>query len=312
MSPKPHFILHGGFHKTASTHIQSTLNRNKKKLQRHGITYVHHRDTRKKLTVPCQFHVYQQLGLNFEIKYSEEELKEISEKYFEEVLSGAGARIIISDENMAGHCGHCVKRGLLYRWRNRLLRTFAQQFPFPVAEVHLAVRNYADFFSAAYVEFLRSSTSQNFLDVSEMKIRVLEHMPSWYKLILTVGENFPEARINVWKYEDYRALEKQVFANLCGPDFDLELLEPPADKNRRPTASGRAVEEVLKLIYRHGADYALSRRVEIQEQFPKSAENGVFDPWTPSERAHLTRMYERDIDDIRANPDITLIEPGQV
>ena len=53
---------------------------------------------------------------------------------------------------------------------------------------------------------------------------------------------------------------------------------------------------------------SLEQRVALQEKYPRGAEYGSYDPWTPNERAHLTRMYDRDIDDIRANPDITLVE----
>ena len=58
---------------------------------------------------------------------------------------------------------------MLYRWRRKLIEVFAAQFPYAVSEVHLGVRNYADFFASAYVEYLRSVTGQWFVDERMMR-----------------------------------------------------------------------------------------------------------------------------------------------
>ena len=312
MSQRPYIVLHGGFHKTATSHVQSMLARNSKMLERAGVHYVHHRDTRKRLTVPVQCNVYNSVGMDWDPKISDEELREMTGAFLSELLSAKPGRLILSDENMAGHCGHCVKRGVLYRWRRKLIEVFAGQFPDGIDEVHLGLRNYADFFASAYVEYLRSVTGQWFVDERIMRRQVMENMPSWHNILKSVVTFFPGARVHVWKYEDFRQLDREILANLCGPDVDVSAMKEPKDRNKRPTASGRAVYELLQLIHKEGADYALDQRVALQEQYPRGKEYGGYDPWTPAERAHLTRMYERDINDIRANPDITLIEPGQV
>ncbi|MEO1140185.1 MAG: hypothetical protein AAFW87_12085 [Pseudomonadota bacterium] len=308
MSAPPYIVLHGGFHKTATSHIQSMLARNSKQLERAGIKYVHHRDTRKRLTVPVQCNIYNKLGMDWDPKISDAELKEITTGFFDELVADAPKRIILSDENMAGHCGHCVKRGVLYRWRRRLIEAFAKQFPNGVNEVHLGLRNYADFFASAYVEYLRSVTGQWFVDERMMRRQVMENMPSWHNILKSVVTLFPGAKVFVWRYEDFRAMDRVVLGNLCGPDVDASKMHEPKDRNKRPTASGRAVAELLQLIHKDGADAALEQRVALQEQFPRGPEFGSYDPWLPNERAHLTRMYDRDIADIRANPDITLVE----
>lgn len=308
MSGRPYIVLHGGFHKTATSHIQSMLARNSKQLERKDVMYVHHRDMRKRLTVPVQCNVYNKLGMDWDPKISDEELKEMTGVFFDELIEGNPKRIILSDENMAGHCGHCVKRGVLYRWRRKLIEVFAEQFPNGVNEVHLGLRNYADFFASAYVEYLRSVTGQWFVDEPKMRRQVMENMPSWHNILKSVVTLFPGAKVFVWRYEDFRQIDRSILANLCGPEIDVEKLSEPKDRNKRPTASGRAVAELLQLIHKDGADAALEQRVALQEQYPRGPEFGSYDPWTPNERAHLTRVYDRDISDIRANPDITLVE----
>lgn len=308
MTDRPYLVLHGGFHKTATSHIQSMLARNAKMLERAGVHYVHHRDTRKRMTVPVQCNVYNKLGMDWDPKISDAELHEMTGTFLAELEATGAQRIILSDENMAGHCGHCVKRGVLYRWRRKLIEGFAQQFPRGVDEVHLGVRNYADFFASAYVEYLRSVTGQWFVDERMMRRQVIENMPSWHNILKSVVTLFPGAKVYVWRYEDFRRIDMQILANLCGPEIDVSKLKAPKDKNKRPTASGRAVTELLQLIHKDGADFALSQRVALQEQFPRGPDFGSYDPWLPNERSHLTRTYERDMDEICANPDIIVVQ----
>ena len=306
----PEVVLHGGFHKTATSHIQSVLNRNSKLLMRNDVFYVHHRETRKRLTVPGQLKAYENIGLRFRTQYSQDELNALTEKYFEDILSGGCRRIIISDENMAGHCGQCVKGGMLYGRRKAILTVLAGQFSLPVKEIHLSVRNYADFFAAAYVEFLRSVRGNNFIDVDNMKVSVLARMPSWNNLLSAVARRFEGSKIYVWKYEDFRQLEPVVMSNLCGAGFNVSLLKQPRNANRRPTASARAVGNILDLIQRHGLDEAMKKRVEIQKAYPKSAGYPAFDPWTQEERAHLDQTYLDDIRKILEHPDLNVLKPG--
>src|SRR6056297_554635 len=102
MTRKPHIVLHGGFHKTATSHVQSMLARNSKMLEREGIRYVHHRDTRKRLTVPVQCNVYNALGMDWDPKISDEELREMTGAFLAELCAESPKRLILSDENMAG------------------------------------------------------------------------------------------------------------------------------------------------------------------------------------------------------------------
>ena len=43
----PRVIVHGGVHKTATSYVQSILQRNANWLRKRGVRYNHHRDTRK-------------------------------------------------------------------------------------------------------------------------------------------------------------------------------------------------------------------------------------------------------------------------
>lgn len=311
MSKRPYIVLHGGFHKTATSHIQSMLARNSKMLERAGVQYVHHRKTRKRLTIPVMCNAFEKIGIGWDPKIPDDELAQMTGEFFDEIMQDGPKRIILSDENLAGHCGHCVRRGGLYRWRHKLMEVFSAQLPGGADEIHFGLRNYADFFASAYVEYLRSVRGQWFVDERQMRLAVTSKMPNWNAVLQTAMELFPGARVYAWRYEDFRKLDLEVLANLCGPDVNVSKMKEPKDTNKRPTASGRAVRELLQLIHKDGADEALARRVEIQELYPRGPDYGGYDPWTAEERAHLTRIYERDVNMIESDTNITFLRPRQ-
>ncbi|QYX56862.1 hypothetical protein K1T73_00110 [Roseovarius sp. SCSIO 43702] len=305
----PYVVVHGGVHKTATSFIQGRLKRNAGRLKKSGVHYVHHRDVRKEYTVPVQLNCYEKLGLDFDPKITDEELAVLTAEFFGKIDAGPGERVILSDENMAGHSGHCVRRGLIYRWRNKLVTGFAENIPFPVREVHLAIRNYADFFASTYVEFLRSASGERVFPEAQMKRQVLSKVPSWTPFIDVVREAFPDAHLTLWRHEDFGDLSSTIIGNLCGPGIDVDDLAVPKRSRSRPSASHRAVQEILMAIERSGGDAALAQRVEIQERYPRGPEYPGYDPWEPSERAHLTRMYDADCAEIRTRPGVTILSP---
>ena len=307
--PPPYVVLHGGVHKTATSHIQSILQRNAGRLRKSGVRYVHHRTTRKDYTVPIQLNGYHRLGLGYRTVVTDEDAARIAADYFGAIGAGPGERILISDENLPGHSGHCVKSGMLYMRRKTLIPTFARHIPHEVREVHLAVRHYADFFASAFVEFLRSASGEQVTSEARMKKAVLSRLPSWGGLVEVIAGAFPDAALTIWRLEDFGALEDRVIAGLIGPGVDVARLDAPKRKRGRPSASHRAVTELLAQIERHGAEEALSRRVEIQERWPRGPDEPGYDPWTAAERAHLGRMYERDCAELAARERVAFLRP---
>ncbi|MEI4195851.1 hypothetical protein [Roseovarius sp. E0-M6] len=306
----PYVVVHGGVHKTATSFIQGRLQRNAGRLRKSGVHYLNHRQVRKEYTFPSQLNGYEKIGLNYKTKVPDADLDTRARAFFGDIGAGPGERIILSDENMPGHSGHCVRSGKLYQRRNTLIPIFAEFIPYPVTEVHLALRNYADFFASTYVEFLRSATGRNVFPEAQMKRRVLSKVPSWARFIDLVQKSFPDAELILWRHEDFRDLSQRILANLCGPDIDVADLAVPQRNRGRPSASHRAVQEILIEIERSGGETALAKRVEIQEAFPRGPEFPGYDPWEPSERAHLSRVYDQDIETIRKKTGVQFLEPS--
>ena len=307
--PDPYVVVHGGVHKTATSYVQSILQRNAGRMAKSGVHYIHHRDTRKEFTYPCQLNGYEKLGKNYRTKFPDDKLRKQTRKFFKKVAAKPGDRIILSDENMPGHCGQCVNAGVLYQRRDVLIPIFAREIPYPVREVHLALRNYADFFASAYVEFLRSASGDNLITEAQMKLKLLSNLPSWSGLLEVVRDAFPDAELILWRHEDFGALSQRIIQNLCGPDIDTGKLVEPKRSRGRPSASHRAVQELLIEISRVGGDAGLEKRVEIQERYPRGKEYPGYDPWAEHERDHLMRTYARDMEEIAKMSGVTILEP---
>lgn len=307
-------ILHGGFHKTATTHVQGILKRNENYLARQGVRYAHHRLTRKEFTVPVQLNGYLHLGIPRRRKIDDAGLRAMTTAFFKKLSKGGPDRVILSDENFAGHCGQCVRGGALYTFRHEFMGTFAREIPFVVSEIHLAIRHHADFFAAAYVEFLRSlkanAQASRFVSETDMKRDVLENRPSWADVLADVRDALPSAKIVVWRYEDYRALSDQILTNLCGPKVDISRLKTPKSNNQRPTASGEAVARMLAAHDAGGLAQLVDQRVALQEAHPRGRDWGRYDPWDAAERADLGETYDQDWARICASGEYEILQPA--
>lgn len=303
-------VLHGGFHKTATSYLQSLLQRNRGYLARNDVMYLHHRDVRKNFTVPCQLNAYEKIGVDRKTKIPDAELRQMTHDFFEPVRSTNPSTLIISDENMAGHCGHCVQRGMLYHFRRAFMRSFSNELPFDVSEIYLSVRHYGDFFAAAYGEYLRSATTFRFVEEEDMKQRLLDRMPSWHLTLTAVAEAFPEAEIKVWRYEDFRDVSNKVLQSMCGGTIDVNHFKHPQSKTVRPSPSHKAMSKFIDLYKTESPEEALLQRQTLETEFPKSDQNPGYHPWSPEEYAKLSLAYKTHWAKIRQNPRFTIIDPS--
>lgn len=303
-------VLHGGFHKTATSYLQSMLQRNRGYLARNDVMYLHHRSVRKAFTVPCQLNAYEKIGINRKTRISDDELRALTTDFFQPVRSENPGRLIISDENLAGHCGQCVQRGMLYHFRRAFMTAFAGELPFEVSEIYLSVRNYGDFFAAAYAEYLRSATTHRFVEEEAMKQRLLDRMPSWHLTLTAVAAAFPETEIKVWRYEDFRDLSSTVLQSMCGNTVDIAHFKHPKATNVRPSPSHKAMSKFINLYKSSSPKEALLKRQDFEAKFPKNDTNLGYNPWTDAEYAKLWDAYEEHWTKICNNPRFTVITPS--
>ncbi|MEL7282632.1 MAG: glycosyltransferase family 2 protein [Pseudomonadota bacterium] len=314
-SGKTRAVLHGGFHKTATTFLQRLLEDNDAWLGSQSVYVVPHLKLRKHITFPSQLDAYRKLKIWRRTRFSEDELQEFQDAFFKDPLKARPARMILSDENLPGLPAHCVTTGKLYQHRRAFFEAFARRMPLPITDAFFAVRNYADFFASSYVEYLRAATptTSGFMDTPEMMRRnVFGSLPNWSRVFDDFEAAFPGVRIHVWRFEDFRALTPQILQAFCGEGVDVSKFKPPKERNARPSASARAVGELVLTSELEGAGAMAERAKSVQDMYPQGDDYERYDPWTAQERAHLTALYDRDWQALCADERfVTLVPEGQ-
>ncbi|KZY43541.1 hypothetical protein A3731_34280 [Roseovarius sp. HI0049] len=104
-------------------------------------------------------------------------------------------------------------------------------------------------------------------------------------------------------------MREEVLGLFCGDGVDVRRLKETKDAKPRPTASRRAVEELVLISELEGAGAMAERAKEVQERYPLNEANGKFDPWSAAERAHLNGLYERDWAALRGDARLKVLEP---
>lgn len=292
----PQTVLHVGFHKAASHQIQHALRHAGATLEQQGIQYVHLRDLRRMLVAGRKTSQAATAG-----------------KFFAGLRRRRPKRLILSDENLLGPIGHCVRTGQLFQQQSPLLTLTAQEIPFDIKEIYLAVQSYGDFFTAAYIEYLKGLKSKNtkFVTARTMCHRVFDQLYGWPDVIDTLTTHFPNARLYVWQHKDFRTkpdLSQQVFSALIGEDAKTAGLELRPHFGRRGPFSARAVTTLETLAITQGIGAVVAARKEIRAIYPVSDAQPRFDPFLAWEGKHLDRLYETDLAQIRKRGAVTLIE----
>jgi hypothetical protein len=301
--PDPYTVIHGGFHKTGATFLQKMLGQNQAVLSKHGIYTADHRDMRKHFTAPCQQH----RGSETSKPQNQKRLRKRTQRFFEPIVAAAPDRLIMTDQNLAGGSHHCVRTGELYRHCDAYMNVVASEIPFNVDEIHLGLRNYADYFAATYVDYISAlrPNSSNFVSPRAMCDLVFKRLSGWDDVVSSFCANVPSAKITLWRFEDFAAqptMQAQVIQNLLGGKFDIAKLK--TDKAPLPVleTSARAMTEVQLVIESDGLQAGAKQLRALQKAYPCTTQSDAFDPWEHWERAHLTRLYDQDMDKLRGMP----------
>ena len=290
------FRLHLGFHKTASTHIQRLLDFNQQTLRRTGTCVIPHKKLRNKYTRYTEIYANQQIGMDFGEPMTEEGFNAVVADFWNSIPHQKFDRLILSEENAAGHVGQCVFPGLLYRFPKHYLQQFRDNLPFQPTEIDVVIRQYDTFFTSCYLEYLSSVWPQRYITADEMMAKVMVNVPSWLDILELINGQFAPALINVWVYEDMRTVMPILMGELTG--VDVKDLKTPNDTEKVRASPNKEVFEAFeKIVSAQGVAAALGQWKDLKETI--GAKKGTsFDPWRAQDKAHLSMLYAQDLDRI--------------
>lgn len=270
--------LHIGAHKTATTHLQATLIRHRAQLAEAGVQF-ERPDTIRALIGPGR-RASAAMG-PFPSLRRAAAVRRLAQ------LDNGSKRILISDENSLGLCAEIFSRELLYPTARRRLQVWRRLCDHRRVIVYLSLRNYAHFFSAAYVQMIRKAP---YFELDEITLASLIKMPRrWTDVVQDVRRALPNARVKCWAFEDYDALSSQLILDLTGQTL------APVQRRPMATPSAGAIQAYHRTPKR--------RRLTLQqfaEEHPIDADTPKFSLWTEDQTEALTELYERDLSVLRA------------
>lgn len=138
----------------------------------------------------------------------------------------------------------------------------------------------------------------------------MERMPSWHMALSSVAQAFPNAKIYVWRYEDFRNVSEYVLQSMCGDAIDIGHFKKPKSGNVRPSPSHQAISEFVQLYKATSPEDALNARPGLEEKYPKGDKYPSYSPWSDDQYAALWAAYEEHWQKIRENPRFNVIAPS--
>lgn len=300
------FRVHVGVHKTASTHLQRTLEAQTEHLRQQGI------DVLTPDQISAHIAAYRpgrldRLSLRLRGSLPGGVRRREAARFaaaLRPLWTGA-PEALLSAEHFVGKPSAALLDPM-YRFLHRLEIAHEMVGDRPL-EVYVAIRSLDGFLPSAYAEALRWPFEQR-QRFETLAARARANPPSWLGVIDRLRRAAPRARLRVWTYDDYRRDARALCSALVGRDLaPMEELPRPAET---ATPSAEAVRQVEAMgLPETSARIPIVAR--IFKENPATADCLPFNPLSPEDRARLRARFEADLAELdRRHPGMRLRLPG--
>lgn len=277
------FHLHVGAHKTASTHLQATLQKNRAVLAEAGIAW--HRPDDVRALVKTDQGASARMGALPSLRRFRA-MQRLAQ------LDANADRIVASDENSFGRCAEIFRSRALYPTAYDRMRLWRKLSSHRSATVYLAIRDYSRFFSGAYIQAIRNAA---FFEPSKAdRTALVDAARGWLDVVADVRRALPNARIIVWRYEDYEAVRDDLILRLTGHAL--------APVRRRPMATPSAAAFAVAAAARKpGEVLSVQGLTSATQAHPVTTDNPRFSLWAADEAQRLSARYREDVERLRTD-----------
>lgn len=269
-------ILHLGAHRTGTTTFQHYLRQQQGWLAGHGVAVWLPPFTRKSV-LPGLFRETGIMGKNVPQRAAGR-----IGLLLHRVEAGGAARLIVSDENLMGSCVENLREGRLYPAVGSRIARVAKGMRGQVRKVLLTIRAQDDWWpSAATLAVSRGHAVPSARRLSD----IVAMQRGWRDVIADLARTIPHAEILVFPFEEAA----------CGPDRLLQA------------AIGGAAPAMHAPLWHNRSASAADLRVLLTEQGRDPAQipdtQGRWQPFTPTQGAHLHEAYLDDLHWLQAGAD---------
>lgn len=289
--------LHLGAHKTASTHLQKSIENNSKLLARNSIRYFGPKYLRHKDHAFLDLFGLRSEGATTGNRSGADQI---------EWLAGDANQIVLSEENILGPVFNKLNPGVLYPQADLKIERFVEAIsPHPVT-IFLAIREPASWIASLYSQRVIGGEFRSFEDF------VGENQPDRLKWSNLLGRlaNIPgERRIFVWRKEDYPEVAAPVLRRMIG--WRLGPLIERVDGRVNPGLSAAAIAQLVEWGKEGREGNVKDWAKEVRNTLEASDVRAVFDPWSTDVKTQSAFVYAQDIDRIEALDQVELLKPSR-
>ncbi|MFD2174387.1 hypothetical protein [Rhodobacter lacus] len=295
MAHLPSIALLVGAHKTASTHLQTTLLSVRERLAEEGVGVVGPREVREFLRPAMQPE-----------NRSLPEVVALARAALSQLCPGA-RHVVVMEENTLGVTTRNLllgDGGLIYPFATRRLREALACFNGAEVRVGLAIRDPARFLPSCWSEHLLIAPWQPF---RSYVAGIPPDLPRWLWLTNRMLQATDD--LTIWTYEDYPAVLPQIIDWATGlKGFGATVT--PYELEPRPGLSQRAAEIVhARMAEDPGRDHKMVLR-RARRAAPIGPDNPRFAPWTPDELALFADSYAEDLLELATASPVRWLTPA--
>jgi len=293
--------IHLGAHKTATTFIQRNLYENKKELLDLGVLPFSTKETRM-FSGADFFYDFLRTPLHEDHDFLQ---KPIPGEFNVTPLEVSGySHILISEENVLGSPIRNLKAGKLYPGAADRLSPLSHIIDGRETTIYFSIRSYDSFFSSCATTVLRRGHCLDW----HAAARKLELLPKrWPELIEEILHSIPQARLVVWRYEDFSNRMEEVFKILTGTEISVRIKDPVFQ-----TLSKKAFKNIEGYISNFGKDAGLKMFIRRTSRIHQAtSKNQKYSLFKEDVAADLLAQYEVDWKDLqqkyRESPRVTVL-----
>lgn len=228
--------LHLGLHKTGTTYLQNSLDKNELELSKYFI-YPSLSETRKNITPALS-----RKNSDYNDK-TNSALKLIS-RLSEEAQSTANKRVVISEENFMGFPIEIKKRNLYLNRKYRLtrLKSLLIEAKVNLDKIIISLREYSSFYNSMFLE----ANKRRFISTDDIDKGYLIDF-SYIDIINDIKEIFPKSEITVVTYESFKSDNWLLFEKITGLDKETLINRVKPSSNKRSSPGADAYFESFKI-----------------------------------------------------------------
>jgi len=296
--------VHIGAHKTATTHLQDTLALERQRLNEQGVDYV----SRSELRPLTRVLFSKRLPAH---RLDRSLRSRVLELGLRGRLPGEAHRVVLSEENFLGGCAGLMEP-TLYGDMERRISLLNRLGLRARLTLFLSIRSFDRVLPGAYLTALRFNP--NYVDILSRVVEAAErNPPSWLPLINRIARITPDARLRLWRQEDYREHEGWIINRLLGTEGIAFRDIPPPPSTRTPGLEAVTALEAEAREADPGMSRArwAARSQAVLSSFDQQEDGNLFQPFSERLVALMRERYAADCDEIRRCYGGALIAPAK-